>query len=226
MEKDLENFIDTPEPCDVIKPDSDIEDINEIISEGGICETSKNSFTNDSNEFVHVFDDNKKKCSSTRYTKIFDTEFYWGVPYLMDVQKYKAVVGNACRMSDKHIKSVTFKSEVDMCKLTYYDRKKVGMFDGPRNGDTVLYEKTLYDCRLFVFATDDVEDNDWGYDCLMFGSTYIDNNYTINDFKELIKKITDCIIGIDKERVKEDIKEINKIIKQQEKEKGFLNNLI
>ena len=48
---------------------------------------------------------------SQPYTQIFDTEYYWNVPYVVDVEKYKKMFHT--RMTDGYINTLSLTSEIE-----------------------------------------------------------------------------------------------------------------
>lgn len=145
----------------------------------------------------------KKSVRNKIYSKIFHTDFYWDVPYLIDVEKFKKDFSNS-RMDVKRLKSVRFSFEI-------YKNS----FGGP---NFVLY--------MFTNCPEDNSKDfleNFNYECFQFLDY---QKYSIKDFIEFVEKTTKCIIGIDEievEKIKEKrIKEIEKLKNQN----LFLENLI
>lgn len=110
------------------------------------------------------------------YSKIFDTNFYWGMPYLIDVDKYKDVIGKEHRMTDDNTRSVKFTCE---------------MWRGE-------YDCSSTNFTLYVQTNNkDIKADEWDYDCYLKSND--GDNYTFEDFKTFITKVTECIIGVDTE---------------------------
>lgn len=55
--------------------------------------------------------DDEDVLRSQPYTQIFDTEYYWDVPYLVDVEKYKKTFHT--RMTDGYINSLSLTSRIE-----------------------------------------------------------------------------------------------------------------
>lgn len=121
---------------------------------------------------------NGESIRSKTYARIFDTDYYWNVPYLIDVEKYKNVMGKNCRMTDKNMSTVSFSCEMYKMK-SFYDVHFV----------------------LYVWTNNKTNEGEWQYDCYLKPDYTDDKEYSFQDFKTFIRNITDCIIGIDDDAV-------------------------
>ena len=174
MEKELEGF-------EVLEEDSS----EEVVEEN--CEfdfdTRNESYDKIESEIKNM---GEKEIRSKTYGRIFDTDFYWKVPYLIDVKKYKSLMGKDSRMTDNNTESLNFSCEIWRGMCTNY--------------------------TFFAWSNREAEkNNDWLYDCYQKDDF---EGYTFSDFKKFITDITQCIIGVDKEAVKRNIDEVNASIKQ------------
>jgi len=151
----------------------------------------------------------EQQISSKKYSKIFDTEYDWSIPYVIDVKKYKEAAIRTRLTKDCKTRTVDFTCDI-------------------RKG---CCNKLCF--TLFVFAKDyDNLNDDYHYDCFQFeeGRDSIVNGETkkctVETFIEKVKELTGAIISIDKEYIKEMIsnKEQKKRIIQSDID--LLTNLI
>ncbi len=182
--------------CKLLKKNKDKSNSDKIDYEDFDCcvEDAEIVVDNTTEEFDDLSDINKVVRSKI-YSHIFDTGFYWEAPYLIDVEKYKKVIGNDSRMTAKNTSTVKFSCE--MWKSS--------------SGDM--------NYTFYAFTNNNTADYEWHYDCCLF----LDGECTFDEFKSFIKKITECIIGIDKQAV---TKIINKRTKEIDKLKSLNLELV
>lgn len=116
--------------------------------------------------------------SPARYTKIFDTDYYWMVPYIIDFKKYKEAVDT---------EMVTDAKQVTILMSTSLW------------GDGYYHEDIT--CSLHVWTSGS---NRKENDCFFFSDTRED---IINTLKEKMKVITNCIIDVDRDEINRRINE-------------------
>lgn len=130
-------------------------------------------------------------------SKILNTEFLIGVPYKIDREKYNNVCG-------KWKSKSRFKTtDTVVCEISFTEADD-------------LYCFSHFD--FFLFPRNRKEESDDFYDCFQF-----DNE---NEFKNCLRDVLDCFLGIDREELKKMIRGKLKEMKKNIEEIHILNNLI
>jgi len=114
-----------------------------------------------------------------RFGAIFDTKYRWEVPYLIDVEKYKAVVNT--ELSDEQLRSLRLSAH----------------FWGMHCNQVLNF--TFYSWS----SQDDEDDTCNQYDCLQYGEYNGAGRKSYEEFKAKVMAVTDCIIGVDTEALDE-----------------------
>lgn len=121
--------------------------------------------------------------SPSTYSKIFDTDFCWMVPYIIDFKKYKEMVETDIKSEADNI-TITLHTSIWNCGCSWDE-----------------HEVT---CTIYIWG-----ENGEGHDCFFYDGT---RKNIVDILKKEIKKITDCIIEPDKlgihKRINEEIKTV------------------